>query len=94
MSFVPFLQEPTLRARRPTTESHILLISHLTFTYFPTLSPIHFTLSKYLLAETGLSRRSKKALEELPKNMNNEEWDDRSPEVELPIYQQRDNFFT
>ncbi|XP_075984409.1 pleckstrin homology domain-containing family A member kramer isoform X5 [Anticarsia gemmatalis] len=35
-----------------------------------------------------------KALEELPKNGNGDDLDDRSPDVELPIYQQRDNFFT
>ncbi|XP_063832352.1 uncharacterized protein LOC135081544 isoform X5 [Ostrinia nubilalis] len=34
-----------------------------------------------------------KALEELPQNTN-DDLDDRSPDVELPIYQQRDNFFT
>ncbi|KAM3961196.1 pleckstrin homology domain-containing family A member kramer isoform 2-T2 [Aphomia sociella] len=34
-----------------------------------------------------------KALEELPEHKN-DELDDRSPDVELPIYQQRDNFFT
>ncbi|XP_047034524.1 uncharacterized protein LOC124640683 isoform X2 [Helicoverpa zea] len=35
-----------------------------------------------------------KALEELPHNGNADDLDDRSPDVELPIYQQRDNFFT
>ncbi|CAH1636063.1 unnamed protein product [Spodoptera littoralis] len=35
-----------------------------------------------------------KALEELPQNGNADDLDDRSPDVELPIYQQRDNFFT
>ncbi|CAB3238428.1 unnamed protein product [Arctia plantaginis] len=35
-----------------------------------------------------------KALEELPQNGNSDDLDDRSPDVELPIYQQRDNFFT
>lgn len=34
-----------------------------------------------------------KALEDLPQNDNTDP-DDRSPDVELPIYQQRDNFFT
>lgn len=37
---------------------------------------------------------SVKALEELPQNGNADDLDDRSPDVELPIYQQRDNFFT
>ncbi|XP_052753981.1 uncharacterized protein LOC113520434 isoform X5 [Galleria mellonella] len=35
-----------------------------------------------------------KALEELPLHDKNDDLDDRSPDVELPIYQQRDNFFT
>ncbi|KAF9416365.1 hypothetical protein HW555_006319 [Spodoptera exigua] len=35
-----------------------------------------------------------KALEELPQNGNADDLDDRSPDVELPIYQQRDNFFS
>ncbi|XP_063375512.1 uncharacterized protein LOC134663083 isoform X5 [Cydia amplana] len=35
-----------------------------------------------------------KALEELPQRNNADDLDDRSPDVELPIYQQRDNFFT
>ncbi|XP_053615905.1 uncharacterized protein kmr isoform X5 [Plodia interpunctella] len=35
-----------------------------------------------------------KALEELPERDQNYDLDDRSPDVELPIYQQRDNFFT
>ncbi|CAG4966065.1 unnamed protein product [Parnassius apollo] len=35
-----------------------------------------------------------RALEELPLQDNTEDLDDRSPDVELPIYQQRDNFFT
>ncbi|XP_037867847.1 uncharacterized protein LOC101738815 isoform X5 [Bombyx mori] len=35
-----------------------------------------------------------KALEELPLNQSDHEAEDRSPDVELPIYQQRDNFFT
>ncbi|XP_026497286.2 uncharacterized protein Kmr isoform X6 [Vanessa tameamea] len=35
-----------------------------------------------------------KALEELPLHDNNDDYEDRSPDVELPIYQQRDNFFT
>ncbi|KAG7309321.1 hypothetical protein JYU34_005266 [Plutella xylostella] len=35
-----------------------------------------------------------KALEEMPSQDNCNDWDDRSPDVELPIYQQRDNFFT
>ncbi|KAI8437601.1 hypothetical protein MSG28_011871 [Choristoneura fumiferana] len=35
-----------------------------------------------------------KALEELPQRNNGDDLDDRSPDVELPIYQQRDNFFT
>ncbi|KAG6456136.1 hypothetical protein O3G_MSEX009544 [Manduca sexta] len=35
-----------------------------------------------------------KALEELPQNDHADDLDDRSPDVELPIYQQRDNFFT
>ncbi|XP_026735344.1 uncharacterized protein LOC113499176 isoform X6 [Trichoplusia ni] len=35
-----------------------------------------------------------KALEELPQNGHADNLDDRSPDVELPIYQQRDNFFT
>lgn len=35
-----------------------------------------------------------KALEELPQNSNDDDIDDLSPDVELPIYQQRDNFFT
>ncbi|CAH0731873.1 unnamed protein product, partial [Brenthis ino] len=35
-----------------------------------------------------------KALEELPLQDNTDDYEDRSPDVELPIYQQRDNFFT
>ncbi|XP_049884931.1 uncharacterized protein LOC126379948 isoform X3 [Pectinophora gossypiella] len=35
-----------------------------------------------------------KALEELPLQDGNGDLDDRSPDVELPIYQQRDNFFS
>ncbi|XP_052744229.1 uncharacterized protein LOC112054339 isoform X5 [Bicyclus anynana] len=35
-----------------------------------------------------------KALEELPLQDNMDDYEDRSPDVELPIYQQRDNFFT
>ncbi|XP_041982982.1 uncharacterized protein LOC121736018 isoform X6 [Aricia agestis] len=35
-----------------------------------------------------------KALEELPLRDNDCDYEDRSPEVELPIYQQRENFFT
>ncbi|XP_032522607.2 pleckstrin homology domain-containing family A member 7 isoform X6 [Danaus plexippus] len=35
-----------------------------------------------------------KALEELPTQNNDEDYEDRSPDVELPIYQQRYNFFT
>ncbi|XP_068619853.1 uncharacterized protein kmr isoform X3 [Battus philenor] len=35
-----------------------------------------------------------RALEELPLRDNTEDLDDHSPDVELPIYQQRDNFFT
>lgn len=35
-----------------------------------------------------------KALEELPKNENTDDLEDLSPDVELPIYQQRDNYFT
>ncbi|KAJ0172217.1 hypothetical protein K1T71_012190 [Dendrolimus kikuchii] len=35
-----------------------------------------------------------KALEDLPRNEKTDDLDDLSPDVELPIYQQRDNFFT
>ncbi|KAI5633403.1 PH domain-containing protein [Phthorimaea operculella] len=35
-----------------------------------------------------------KALEEIPQQDRAHDLDDRSPDVELPIYQQRDNFFT
>ncbi|KPI99373.1 hypothetical protein RR46_03738 [Papilio xuthus] len=35
-----------------------------------------------------------RALEELPLRENGEDSDELSPDVELPIYQQRDNFFT
>lgn len=54
---------------------------------FPHFYPVFFLFTKFSIFLTV------KALEELPQNMN-DDLDDRSPDVELPIYQQRDNFFT
>lgn len=69
------------------------------FTYFNLVS----TLNNNFLGNAGVRNKftnviklvlTVKALEELPQRNNRDDMDDRSPDVELPIYQQRDNFFT